>query len=255
MFGYFVPLALILTYGVAIQYPRLQFVAPVSWMMVGRNKFAVIKIVAAMVLTTPLSRLPGKRIRVLVTGLILVIVSLMSVWPFLAPALNRGYLSRLKTRVDEDGVCRQSNDYNCGPASAVTALRRLGFPAEEGEIAILAHTSTATGTPPDILARALQEHYGKEGLESEYTLFESVDQLKEAGLTLAVIKFSFKLDHYVTVLEINDTEIVIGDPLNGKRTISRKEFEKQWRFEGSCCGTKPWVDCCYYRPILEIAFY
>lgn len=71
--------------------------------------------------------------------------------------------------------CLQSNDYNCGPAAAVTALRKLGLPAEEGEIAILAHTSSATGTPPDVLARALQDRYEKEGLASHYRIFHRVD--------------------------------------------------------------------------------
>ena len=44
------------------------------------------------------------------------------------------------------------------------ALRKLGFRAEEGEIAILAHTSTAIGTPPDVLCAALRTKYGASGL-------------------------------------------------------------------------------------------
>ena len=231
-FGYFIPLALIVIYGIASKNPALSLEPPISWMMMGRNKFAVIGFIATMVLTTPLSRLPGKRARVYVVALMVVVVSLMSVWPFLAPAFNRTYLSRLKTRMDADGICLQSNDYNCGPAAAVTALRRLGFPAEEAEIAILAYTSTATGTPPDILARALKERYAEDGLESEFRVFKSIDELKEAGLTLAIIKYSFMLDHYVTVLEFTDDHVVVGDPLRGKIAIARAEFEKQWRFVG-----------------------
>jgi len=238
-FGYFIPLILIVTYGVAARNPALALEPPISWMMMGRNKFAVIGFIATMVLTTPLSRLPGKRARAYVGVLMAVVVSLLSVWPFLAPAFNRTYLSRLQTRMDADGICRQSNDYNCGPAAAVTALRRLGFPAEEGEIAILAHTSTATGTPPDILAEALQERYGKDGLLSEYRVFKSVDELKDAGLTLAVIKHSFMLDHYVTVLGITDGYVVFGDPMNGKRALTRDEFRKKWRFVGVTLRRNP----------------
>lgn len=231
-FGYFIPLMLIVVYGIASKNPALTLQPPISWMMMGRNKFAVIGFIATMILTTPLSRLPGKRARVYVAALMVVIVSLMSVWPFLAPAFNRTYLSQLKTRMDADGICLQSNDYNCGPAAAVTALRKLDFPAEEGEIAILAYTSTATGTPPDILARALQDRYAKDGLVSEYRVFKSVDELKTTGLTLAVIKHSFMLDHYVTVLEFTDDHVVVGDPLRGKIAIARAEFEKQWRSVG-----------------------
>src|ERR1043166_9142035 len=49
--GYFIPLALALLYGAAMRHPALALVAPVSWMMMGRNKFAVIGFVATMVLT------------------------------------------------------------------------------------------------------------------------------------------------------------------------------------------------------------
>jgi ABC-type bacteriocin/lantibiotic exporter with double-glycine peptidase domain len=114
----------------------------------------------------------------------------------------------------------------------VTALRRLGLPAEEGQIAILAHTSSATGTPPDILARELQECYTKDGLIAEFRVFKDVAELKAAGLTLAVIKFNFMLDHYVTVLAVNDTEVVVGDPVVGKTVITRDEFGRKWRFTG-----------------------
>ncbi|MCL4787110.1 MAG: hypothetical protein KJ070_10005 [Verrucomicrobia bacterium] len=231
-FGYFLPLTLIVTYGIAAKNPALTLEPPISWMMMGRNKFAVIGFIATMVLTTPLSRLPAKRARVYVGALIVVVVSLMSVWPFLAPAFNRNHLLSLQTRLDEDGICRQSNDYTCGPAAAVTALRRLGIPAEEGEIAILAHTSTATGTPPDILARALQRRYGPEGLRSEFRVFKTLEELKAAGLTLAVVKHSFMLDHYVTVLEFAEGEIVLGDPMMGRITMNQAEFGRQWRFVG-----------------------
>lgn len=232
LLGYFIPLGLIVIYGIASRYPGLMFVPPISWMMMGRNKFAVIGFVATMVLTTPLSRLSRQRDRWFIAVLMLVMVGQMSVWPFLAPAFNRDYLSRLQTKLDGDGVCLQSNDYNCGPAAAVTALRRLGFPAAEGQIAILAHTSSATGTPPDILARALQRHYGKDGLVSEFRVFKEVAELKDAGLTLAVIKFSFMLDHYVTVLEVTDTQVIVGDPLKGKATFTHEEFAGKWRFVG-----------------------
>ena len=232
LLGYFLPLVLVLLYGAAMRMPTLALVPPISWMMVGRNKFAVIGFIATMVLTTPLSRLPQKRSRIAVSLLMVVVVCLMSVWPFLAPAFNYSHLAGLKTRLDADGICLQSNDYNCGPAAAVTALRKLGLPAEEGEVAILAHTSSATGTPPDVLARALQAHYATDGLVSDYRVFRSVDELRDVGLTLAVIKYGFWLDHYVTVLDVTDQEVVVGDPSHGLRTFTHQEFRDKWRFEG-----------------------
>ncbi len=232
LLGYFLPLFLVLVYGAAMRFPQLSFVPPVSWMMMGRNKFATIGFIAAMVLTAPLSRLPQRRSRIAVVVLMVVVVCVMSVWPFLAPAFNRKHLAGLKTRFDADGICLQSNDYNCGPAAAVTALRKLGLPAEEGEIALLAHTSSAIGTPPDMLARALRDRYEKEGLVSQYRVFNRVDELKHDGLTLVVIKYRFWVDHYVTVLEVTDEQIVVGDPSRGRGTFTHQEFRDKWRFEG-----------------------
>jgi len=64
--GYFIPLALILIYRVALVYPALAFMPPASWMMIGLRKYAVLGFVTPMVLTTPLSRLPRRRERLLV---------------------------------------------------------------------------------------------------------------------------------------------------------------------------------------------
>lgn len=232
MLGYFVPLTLVLAYGVGVHYPTLAFIPPISWMMIGRKKFAVVGFVAAMVLTTPLSRLPQKRDRIVVFVLLAVFAFVVSVWPFLEPVFNRNQLEHLQTRIGADGVCRQNTDYTCGPAAAITALRKLGLPADEGKIAILSYTSSATGTPPDILAEALQNEYGKDGLIAEYRPFKNVSELKQAGLTLAVIKFGFMVDHYVTVLEVTDSEVVVGDPLNGLDRMSREAFRQKWRLAG-----------------------
>jgi ABC-type bacteriocin/lantibiotic exporter with double-glycine peptidase domain len=114
----------------------------------------------------------------------------------------------------------------------VTALRKLGLPAEEGRLAIASYTSSETGTQPDILAEALQKEYGQKGLSAEYRTFKNIDELKQAGLTLVVVKFGFMTDHWVTVFEVTDSQVVIGDPLNGLEKISCEEFLQKWRFEG-----------------------
>lgn len=231
-FGYFIPLVLVLIYGVAIHFPIMSFMPPISWMMMGRKKFAILGFIAAMVLTTPLSRLPLKRDRIVISLLMGVIIFFMSVWPFLAPAFNRNELAHLSTRINADGVCLQNTDYNCGPAAAVTALRKLGLPAEEGQLAILSFTSSMTDTPPDILAEVLQKEYGKDGLVVEYRAFKNISELKQAGPTLAVVKFGFMVDHYVTILEVTDSEVIVGDPLNGLEHLSYGDFQQKWRFVG-----------------------
>jgi hypothetical protein len=232
LLGYFIPLAMVCLYDAGNQYPALAFIPPVSWILLGRAKFAVFGFITSMLLTTPLSRLPRKRDRRVVGVLMLVLVAFVSVWPFLAPAFNQRELAALVTKMDSDGVCLQTTGYTCGPAAAVTALRRLGFNADEGQLAVLAHCTSFTGTPADILADTLQSRYGREGLKCEYRGFRDVAELKDAGLTLAVVKFNFIVDHYVTVLSVNDRTVTFGDPLNGLTTMSRHDFGDIWRFCG-----------------------
>jgi hypothetical protein len=230
--GYFLPLLFIFLIGLALRIRTLEFIPPFSWLMAGRTEFALAAFIGTMVLTTPLSRLPLRRDRVAVAGLMVLVVFQVAVWPFLAPAFNRAELAAFKTRIDSDGVCLQNSNYTCGPAAAVTALRRLGFQAEEGEIARLCNTSAAMGTPPDILSRALQRRYGAEGLVCEYRPFKSVADLKQAGYTLALTRFAFLIDHYATVLEVGDSTVTLGDPLTGRTTLTHEEFAKKWRFVG-----------------------
>jgi len=232
MIGYFIPVVLVFIFIVAFYVPALLFAPPVSWMMMGLKKFAVFGFITTMVLTTPLSRLLKRRDRIMVSLLMAVIVFFVAIWPFLAPAFDRKQLAHLQTNIDQNGVCLQTTDYTCGPASAVTALRKLGLPAEEGEIAILSCTSFQEGTPTDILADALQREYGKDGLVVQCRAFNNISELKQAGLTLAVVKYGFMLDHWVTVLEVTDSEVIVGDPLGGLVRLSYDEFSKKWRFIG-----------------------
>ena len=116
--AYVIPLGLITLYCLAAFEPAVAMVPPVSWMTIGRSRFVTFNFVATMLLSAPLHRLPQKRNRVVVCVLICVLTG-VAIVPFLAPAFNRGYLAGLKTRIDADGVCRQSNEYTCGPAAAV----------------------------------------------------------------------------------------------------------------------------------------
>jgi len=232
LLGYFIPLVVVIMIGSTRRYSALEFIPPMSWLVAGRTEYALGGFIGTMILTTPLSRVPHPRDRIMVMIFMVMLVALSSVWPFLAPAFNRNYLFALQTKIDADGICRQSTEYNCGPAAAVTALRKLGFPAEEGPIAIAAHTSNAIGTPPDLLHHALRKLYPTNGLVCEYRHFKSVSDLTNGGITLAVIKFGLLVDHYVAVLEVTDREVVVGDPFAGKAIYTPEQFARKWRYAG-----------------------
>jgi predicted double-glycine peptidase len=227
--GFVIPFVLLVMIGSTRRYSAFEFVPPMAWLVQGRMEFVLAGFITTMVLTPPVMKVPKPSTRRLVYILMVFLVIMTSVWPFLAPAFNRDALRTMKTNIDADGVCLQSTGYTCGPAAAVTALRQVGFQAEEGEIAILAHTSTAIGTPPDILAAALKKHYAREGLDCSYRHFGGIEDMKGAGIVIAIVKFAPFIDHYVTVLEITDREIKVGDPLRGKRSYSREEFQEMWR--------------------------
>jgi len=237
--GYFMPLTVVIFMGLPNWFPEMLFIPPSSWLTAGRNEYVFAAILATWLLTTPLSRLPRKETRRLIVVFMIATVLCSSIMAFLAPALIRNYLLSLKTEIDKNGVCHQSTGYNCGPASAVTALRRLGLKADEGELAVLAHTSPFTGTPPDILADTLATQYGPDGLTAKYRFFREVKDLKGVGEVLAVIELGLLVNHYVAVLEVTDTDITVGDPLTGREILSHQEFKKKWLSSGIVLNRKP----------------
>lgn len=231
LLGYAIPMVIVLMIVATRLDAVLEFAAPFSWLVTGRTRYALVGPVVAMTLTTPITRLSKSRDRTAVMLFIAVAILYASVWPFLAPVFNRAYLEQLKT-VIKDGICRQGTDYTCGPAAAVTALRWLGLPAEEGKLAILAHTTPAIGTPPSILADVLREQYMKDGLTVQYRHFKSVGELPTDAITLAVIKYSLLEDHYVTVLAVRGDELIVADPSTGRARYSAASFQKIWRNSG-----------------------
>ncbi len=232
LLGYFLPLTLLAILVLVRCNNMLRFVQPFCWIATGRIKFVILSLVVTMGLTVPLSRLPRKCERILVCILMAGIVIWFSILPFLVPALIKDHLSNIKTRLDSNGVCFQTTDYTCGPAAAVTALGKLGLSAHEGEIAVLSHTSPVAGTLPTCLSSALQRRYGPVGLKCRYRRFDSIEQLRNAGLTLVTVRDAFLLDHCLAVLEVSDHTITVADPVAGTKLMSHEQFEKIWRFSG-----------------------
>jgi len=230
--GYLLPLLLIGMLAVVRFDTSLYFVRPFLWVTTGRVRFITLSLAVSMGLTVPLSRLPRKWEKLTVCFVMAVFVAWFAVLPFLVPALIRDRLTNLKTRFDSNGVCRQTTDFTCGPAAAVTALGRLGLSGDEGEIAVLSYSSPVVGTLPACLSSALQKRYGAEGLRCWYRRFDSIEQLRKAGITLVVVRDAFLLDHCIAVLDVSDDAVSVADPVTGARLVPYRQFEKMWRFAG-----------------------
>ena len=230
--GCFLPLVLIGLLLAARCAGPLPFAEPLRWLAMGRSKFVLLSLAVTIGLSTPISRLPYRFEKAIVCVIMVVCVAWVSVLPFLVPALLRGRLAGLDTTLDSNGICLQTTRYTCGPAAAVTALGRLGLPADEGEIAVLSRSSPLLGTLPACLSSALEHRYAAEGLNCRFRYFRSVDQLKETGVTLAVVRDAFLLDHCLVILEVSDDMVTVADPVYGKLSMSRAEFERVWKFSG-----------------------
>ncbi len=224
--AYAVPLLIVAIIGTARWLPQVELSRPFKWIMAGRTEFAVMAFVCTILLTTPLSRLPQRRDRRVVALLMILFTGYFSVLPFLMPAIEYTRLGGLETTLDADGVCLQSTNYNCGPAAAVTVLRTIGVPAEEGELALRAHTTRFTGTPTDSLCNAMRNAYA---IRCRIVYCRNASKLQGKGPFVAIVRFSFLVDHYVAVLSVSQTKVTIGDPLAGLRTCTPDEFEKEWR--------------------------
>lgn len=232
VWAYFFALAIIAIFGIERYTVGLEFIPPFSWVAAGRTRYILAAFAGPLLILTAGEKLPRQRDKIFLrifTGAFLISSVVM---PFFLPALIRDDLAAIVTKIDRDGVCLQQTGYTCGPAAAVTGLRRLGIPADEGQIAIWSHTSQFFGTIPDEMAGALRQHYSSAGLQARYEEFKNISDLQGAGVVLAVIKFDFFVDHFVTILAVNDHEVIVGDPLNGKETFSHDDFAKLWRFSG-----------------------
>jgi predicted double-glycine peptidase len=232
LLGYAIPLALIIMVALVRNINWLRFYQPFSFISAGRREFVIFAFAVPMVFSTLIPRLPRKLEKILVSIMVVIASVLFFVFPFMTPALVRGKLENLQTTLSDEGFCLQTTNYTCGPASAVTALAQFGIKAQEGELAILAYSSPQMGTPDDLLARAIEKRYGSEGIRCSYRYFDTIEQLKQNCPTIAVIKYTFFVDHYVTVLEVTENKVIIADPIVGRLEYTYEQFNKEWRFVG-----------------------
>jgi predicted double-glycine peptidase len=236
--GFILPLLIILMIGLPRRFYPLAFVAPFKWLVAGRIEFALVAPLAAMMMATPIARLPRRQTRWIAGVFVALFIVQASIMPFLMPAIQQPAMAALKTNIGADGVCRQSTDYTCGPAAAVTALRALGLPAQESDLAVAAHTSLSTGTEPDVLADVLADRYGSQGLRITFRSFANCRDLPRGCPVIALINYKFLVDHYVAILEVGDDWLIVGDPLGGRSRMSHEEFERDWRRVGIVLSRK-----------------
>ena len=101
-----------------------------------------------------------------------------------------------------------------------------------GRSASWPRTTRVSGTPDDMLAKAVEKLYSSQGIECLCGYYESLEEIKGDCPVIAIIEYAPLIDHYVTILEVTPENLVVGDPLKGKIRMSREEFKQKWRFVG-----------------------
>jgi predicted double-glycine peptidase len=232
IFGYVVPVVLMFLIGILRHLPQYAFAEGFQWVLRGRNEFFPLAVIGSVLAGNLIPRIPRLRLKILV-GIFMSISALYyCVSPFVLPIFLYRHHQNIQTTVDHAGVCIQQTRYTCGPAAAVTALRQLGIEAQEGQLAIQAYSSPVSGTPEDWLSQAIETLYGNRGVHCSIRSFDSVDQLKGLCPIIAVVEYAPLVDHYITILQMRDDVIVVGDPAVGKEYLTYDDFKKRWRYIG-----------------------
>jgi len=130
-----------------------------------------------------------------------------------------------------DGVCQQTSFDTCGAASMVTLLNKMGIHTSEGEMARLAMAAPGKGISPHQAAYALRRKFRQLGRSDNAVLLvpdlKDLDDLPKPFL--AGIKFSFRTNHMVCVMETTQENLVVGDPISvGPKKWSWDNFRRMW---------------------------
>jgi hypothetical protein len=127
-----------------------------------------------------------------------------------------------------EGVCIQSSPSTCGPASVATLLRQLGQAATEEQLAREAF-SCGSGTENWYLARTIRNR----GLRATYVIGSPEPaELPYPSMAGSDLYTKGGSGHFITVLAREGDRYVIGDPLTGRKALTREEIRKRYYLTG-----------------------
>jgi len=131
--------------------------------------------------------------------------------------------------LDGKGVCHQTSGYSCAAASAVMFLDRHGVVATEKEMADLCATRAGgtrlSGTSDSGLMRGLRIKLKDQAQPVIST--PSYDQIPVPSLV--AIRLGPQLCHSILVSAVEPDQVRVVDPLYGRGSIPREQFERTWQ--------------------------
>ena len=123
-------------------------------------------------------------------------------------------------------VCLQSTPSTCGPASAATLLRYLGFPASERGLAQESFTYRG-GTESWYLARAI----ARRGLHTAFMLHNDSSRSMPTP-SIAGVRLRGNTGHFIAILDQTQSHVTFVDPLVGLATLEKARMTEKYRFTG-----------------------
>lgn len=133
----------------------------------------------------------------------------------------------LSGRPGQNHVCMQTSTYSCGAAAASTMLAEFGVESTEGEMASLCNTSPVWGTDEFSVARGLDRKLGARRARIVDADWQDLAALGRPAL--ATMKLNVVVDPWVVVLHAHEGGVLVGDPIEGQVTLSKREFLARWR--------------------------
>lgn len=168
---------------------------------------------------------PSDRRALMLLNVVAAIYFVKAGWWMISPGLS----ALGPTRIDEQGICRQSTGYTCVAASMVTMLRARGIPAEEGELASLCRTQPGGGATDSRAVWALQTKLAGLPLVPRYAKLDLTSLVACPKPCMVQLDWGFFVSHMVPVMSATPDRVVLGDPLSGRREMAMAEFLNDWK--------------------------
>jgi hypothetical protein len=131
--------------------------------------------------------------------------------------------------VNQEGICLQSTGYSCAPAAAAMILHRYGVEATENEMAQLCVTrgggTRMSGTSDAGILRGLRLKLRDRGTPVITT--PEYDRIPVP--CLVPIQLTPTLGHCILVARVEPDRVLVIDPVYGRGTIPRVQFERAWQ--------------------------
>ncbi|MDM0012185.1 C39 family peptidase [Variovorax sp. J22P168] len=125
----------------------------------------------------------------------------------------------------------QKYDFSCGSAAIATLLtHHYGYPVSEQRVF---EQMYANGDQKKIQTEGfslldMKRFLAAHGFEAD-GFEQPLDKLNEARVPAIVLINADGYHHFVVVKGLQDGRVLIGDPAQGTRAMSREAFEKSWQ--------------------------